>query len=102
MVTVILKLRALPAKSHELKQTLQGLIKPTRKEKGCLSHAVFEDIENKYHFCLVQQWETRADLELYRQSERFSVLIGARSLLDREPEFMVNDVFSSHLSNNKM
>jgi quinol monooxygenase YgiN len=102
MVVVIMEMRAIPEKCLELKQTLQALIEATRNEKGCLSHAIFEDIENKDHFCLVGQWQTQADWELYRQSERFSVLMGARSLLDREPGYIVNEVIFSHSLNNKL
>ena len=92
MVVVMMKMRALPEKCMELKQTLKALIEPNRNEKGCLGYDVFEDIENENHFCLVQRWKRRKDLEAYQQSDRFAVLMGARSLLDRAPEYMVTDM----------
>ena len=91
MVTFIMNLRARPSKDMELKQTLLALIEPIQKEKGCLSHDVYEDVENKNGFCLVGQWETRADLDNYRQSDAFAVLMGARSLLDAEPQIMIKE-----------
>ena len=54
MFIVIIKLDALPEKCLELKQTLQALNNSTLKEKGCLSHAVFQDIESDNSFSLVQ------------------------------------------------
>ena len=101
MVVVMMKMRALPEKCMELKQTLKALIEPNRNEKGCLGYDVFEDIENENHFCLIQRWKRRKDLEAYQQSDRFSVLMGACSLLDSEPEFMINEVVSTHPSNKK-
>jgi len=39
-------MKALPEKLLGLLQTLAALMKSTRKEKGCLSHNVFQDMEN--------------------------------------------------------
>ena len=96
MVSVILKMRALPEKRMEVKQTLQALIEPTRNEKGCLGYDVFEDIENRNSFCLVERWASRKDLDNHQRTERFAVLMGTRSLLEREPEIIVNEI--SHLT----
>ena len=46
MVIVIIKMNVLPEKCLELKQTLLELSEPTRKDKGCLSHNVLQDLEN--------------------------------------------------------
>ena len=96
MVSVILKMRALPEKRRELKQTLLALIEPTRNEKGCLGYDVFEDIENKNSFCLVERWASMKELDDHQRTERFAVLMGTRSLLEREPEIIVNEI--SHLT----
>ena len=59
MVIVIIKMNALPEKCLELKQTLLALIEPTRKEKDCLSHNVFQDLENDNGLDLIEMWENR-------------------------------------------
>jgi quinol monooxygenase YgiN len=95
MVILIIKLKALPEKCLELKQTLQALTEPTRKEKGCLSHGVFQDIENDNGLRLIEVWETRQDLDERLRSDKFTVLIGTRSLLSRAPEITISDVSHS-------
>jgi len=90
MLTVIISMTAHPEKCLELKQTLLALIEPTRKEKGCLRCDVFEDIENENSFFVVEHWETQTDLDGHQESDRFAVLMGARSLLSSEPEVMIN------------
>lgn len=92
MVIVIIKLNAMPEKCLELKQSLMALIEPTRKEKGCLSHNIFQDIENDNDFSLIQMWQTRDDLDDYLRSDLFTVLIGTRYLLGRPAEISVNEV----------
>ena len=95
MIIVIMKMKAQPEKCLELKQTLLALSEPTRKEKGCVSHSVFQDIENEYSLSLIQAWESRADLDDHLRSDRFTVLIGAKSLLSRAPDITMSEVARS-------
>ena len=95
MVIVIVKMNVLPVKFLELKQTLLALSGPTREENGCLSHGVFQDIENEDSFMLVGQWESRKDLDDHMGSDRFAVLMGTRSLLSCPPEITINTVSHS-------
>jgi quinol monooxygenase YgiN len=95
MVIVIMKMNVLPEKCLELKQTLLALNETTRKEKGCLSHNVFQDIENDNGLSLVEVWESRADLDEHLRSDHFTVLMGTRSLLSRAPEITMSEVSHS-------
>ena len=92
MIIVIIKLDARPEKWFELKQSLLAMIEPTKKEKGCLSHDIFQNIENDNDFSLIQMWRTRDDWDNYLRSDLFTVLIGTRYLLSRPSELSVNDV----------
>ena len=74
-------INALPEKQKEVFQTLLSLISPPGKEKGCLSYDIFYDIEDKNVFNLISEWETRQHLDHHMRSERFSVLLGTKSLL---------------------
>ncbi len=95
MVIVIIKMNALSGKCLELKQTLQALNECTQKEKGCLSHNVFQDIENSDNFCLVQVWQNRTDLDDHLRSDKFTVLMGTKSLLSRPSQITMNEVTHS-------
>jgi quinol monooxygenase YgiN len=95
MVIVIIKMNALPEKHLELKQTLLALIEPARKDKGCLSHNVLQDLENDNGLSLIEVWESREDLDHRLRSDKFTVLMGTRSLLTRPPEITMNEVSHS-------
>ena len=95
MYIVIIKMNSLPEKCLELKQTLQALKKSTQQEKGCLSQSVLQDIESDNSFSLVQFWQNREDLDNHLRSEKFTVLIGTKSLLSRPSEITVNEVAHS-------
>ena len=92
MVTFIMKMKAKPEKLLELKQTLQALVEPTRKAKGCLNHDVFQDIENDNNICLFEKWESQADLNDHLRSDRFTVLMGTKILLKESPDITMSDV----------
>lgn len=95
MYIVIMKLNALPQKCLELKQTLQALNQSAQQEKGCLSHSVLQDIESEDSLSLIQFWQSREDLDNHLRSDKFTVLMGTKSLLSRPSEITVNEVAHS-------
>ncbi|ACN13497.1 conserved hypothetical protein [Desulforapulum autotrophicum HRM2] len=95
MIIVRIILNALEDKQLELKQTLLSLIKFVGSETGCKSYSVFCDLHDKNCFCLIEEWETREDLDRHIKSHRFGVLLGTKTLL-RKP--LNVDIYSvSHL-----
>ena len=95
MISVRIKMNVLPEKQLEVTQTLLSMIEPTGKEAGCLSYAVFCDIEDKNLFNLLEEWETREDLEHHIRSHRFGVLLGSKTLLCEPPKIQIHTVSQS-------
>ncbi|MEE4603104.1 MAG: antibiotic biosynthesis monooxygenase family protein [Desulfobacteraceae bacterium] len=81
MIVVRITMHVLPEKQKELVQTLLSMIEPMEKEAGCLSYALFCNMEDKNLLNLLEEWQTRKDLDLYLRSEMFGVLLGTKSLL---------------------
>jgi quinol monooxygenase YgiN len=84
MIIVKITLNALADKHLEVTQTLLSLIEPVGKEQGCKNYNVFCDIHDKNHFCLLEEWETKENLDHHIRSRRFGVLLGIKTLL-QEP-----------------
>ena len=95
MIIVRITINALIEKRMEIMQTLLSMIEPTGKEKGCLSYNVFCDPEDKHVFSMIEEWETRDDLDHHMRSERFSVLLGTKSLLAKPLEITIHTVSHS-------
>jgi len=95
MIIVRIIMNVLPEKQLEFNQTLLSMIEPTGKEAGCLSYAVFCDIEDKNRFSLLEEWETREDLDQHIRSHRFGVLLGSKPLLCQPPKIQINTVSQS-------
>jgi len=95
VIIVRMTINVLNEKQKEVMLTLLSMIEPTSKEKGCLSYHVLQDIEDKTVFNLIEEWETREDLNHHIQSERFSVLLGTKSLLCKPLKIQINTVSNS-------
>jgi len=95
VIIVRISMKALVEKKMEVMQTLLSMIESARKEKGCLGYDVFCDIDGKTVFNLIEEWETREDLVRHIRSERFSVLLGTRSLLAKPLEMKIHTVSHS-------
>ena len=95
MIFVRITMDVLPEKQLEFTQTILSMIEPTGKEAGCLSYAVFCDIEDKNSFSLLQEWQSRGDLDHHIRSHRFGVLLGSKTLLCEPPKIQINTVSQS-------
>jgi len=95
VIIVTITIKALMEKRTEMMQTLLSMIEPAGKEKGCLSYDVFCDLEDTHVFRLIEEWETREDLDRHIRSERFSVLLGTKSLLAKPLEINIHTVSHS-------
>ena len=95
MILARIIMAALPEKHKEVMQTLLSMIETSGKEKGCLSYEVFRDINGKTVFNLIEEWETRDDLDRHIRSERFSILLGTKSLLAKPMEMKIHTVSHS-------
>ena len=92
MIIFKITMNAILEKRTEVMQTLLSMIEPTENEKGCLRSYGFRDIEDKNGFGLTTEWETRQDLNHYICSDRFSVLLGTKSLLCQAPQIEIHTV----------
>ena len=95
MIIMRITMKALMEKRTEMRQTLFSMIEPAKKEKGCLNYEVFCDINGGTVFNMIEEWETREDLEHHIRSERFGVLVGTKSLLATPWEMKIHTVSHS-------
>jgi quinol monooxygenase YgiN len=95
MIIVRIIMNVLPEKQKEVLQTLLSMIEPSGKEKGCLSYSIFCDIEDKNVFNLISEWETHQHLDHHIRSDRFSVLLGTKSLLSELLKIQIHTVLHS-------
>jgi quinol monooxygenase YgiN len=77
-------MKVLAEKRKELSQTIALLIGSLRTEKGCRRCDFCRSMEDENELCILEEWDTRKNLNSHLNSEHFRVLRGAKSLL-QEP-----------------
>ena len=95
MIIFRITMDVLPQKQKEVMQTLLSMTETARRETGCLSYEVFFHMGGDTIFNLIEEWENREDLERHIRSERFSVLLGTKSLLAKPLEMKIHTVSRS-------
>lgn len=52
-------------RADELKSICNGLIEPTRKEDGCISYELYQDISNPGKFIFIETWQSKEHLDVH-------------------------------------
>ncbi|MDO0823431.1 putative quinol monooxygenase [Desulfosporosinus nitroreducens] len=71
MIKVIAKLTIKEDKIEELKSIIPELVAETRKEDGCLSYQLFQDVKNKKMLSFVEDWVSNEALQRHMNSKHF-------------------------------
>ena len=95
MVIIFVRINVRPANRQELSQTFLSIVERVRKESGCLHADFYQDVENENDFLVVEEWATQKDSDDHLQSDIFTVIVGAGSLMSRPPEILRHTVFHS-------
>jgi quinol monooxygenase YgiN len=93
MILFTIRMKVLSEKHLELCQTIASLIGSIRAEKGCRRSSFFQSMEDENELCLLEEWDTRENLDSHLRSESFRVLRGAMNLLQEPYEMVFHNGF---------
>lgn len=77
---------------RELLDGIRGMLEPARVERGCLSYNLYEDVENRNTFVLLEEWASAEDLASHVLKDDERRLIALMDILNTQPEFQFNTV----------
>ena len=55
-------------RAGELMAVCLGLIEPTRKEEGCISYELYQDVTNPGRFTFIENWQSKEHLDVHMKS----------------------------------
>ena len=96
MILVIMYMKVSSRKRKELSQAIISLLISIRSEKGCVHCDLFHGVEDENVLCLLQEWDSMKNFEIYRESECHKVLRGAMHLLEEPWEIISCQEFETH------
>jgi len=91
-ILVTLRMIVRPERRRDLLETLRGMLEPVRVERGCLSYRLYEDVEDRNTFVLVEEWKTQKDIESHILTDNQRRLLALMDLLSEQPELRFNTV----------
>ena len=92
MIFVTLRMNVRPERRSDLLETMRGMLEPARVERGCLSYCLYEDVEDRNTFILLEEWATQEDLERHIRTDNQRRLLALMDLLSEQPELRFNTV----------
>ena len=85
MALFFVKMNVLAEKRKEVWQTINSLAAHIKKEEGCVDSGFFQNAADESEILFLTTWTDRNALDAYLKSVQFTVLLGIRSLLRKEP-----------------
>ena len=67
-IRVVARIVARPEKTAELRAVLIDLVEPTRREKGCISYQLHQNLANACDFVCVEEWESGSAIEAHMKT----------------------------------
>lgn len=82
----------IPENQDKAVEIINFVLERIRVESGCTSCHFYQDTSNKGVFLLLQEWESRADLERHICSEEYRHILSLIDLSSETPEIMFNTI----------
>jgi len=74
-VQVVARMIAQPEKTEQVKTMLTSLIEPTRKEKGCITYQLLQNVDHPADFTFFEEWESSEDLQVHLKSDHLTAVV---------------------------
>jgi quinol monooxygenase YgiN len=92
MIHAVVTIVSAPDQQEGFVQALRSVVGPTRVEPGCLFCHLYEDVERRGSFTLVEDWMSPADFERRLRSEAYRRLLLLMELSPQAPVIQFHTV----------
>lgn len=92
MILATLRMIVRPERRVDLLEAMRGMLEPARVERGCLSYRLYEEVENRNAFLLLEEWATPEDLEKHISTDNQRRLLSLMDLLSEQPDLRFDTV----------
>lgn len=85
MIVIVAKNYIAEGKADEFKALAKPLIAASRKEEGCISYSLFEDIHDKNILTFIEEWKSEEAIQIHNNSPHFTSIVPALGPLTAKP-----------------
>ena len=73
-VILVAMVKAKPGQEEAVKEVLESLVEPTRKESGCLCYNLHQARDDKTQFMFYEQWASKEALDTHSKTPHLKAL----------------------------
>ena len=88
MIKVVARCTVKPGKAAEYKSLAARLTEETRKEKGCVSYALYQDVDSELAFSFIEEWSDREALDAHMKTKHFTEIVPQLNALKEDGSSM--------------
>ncbi len=92
MIMTILKVEISPEEQHKVLETLRYVNEPIRVKPGFINSGIYKDLENSDSLTIVEEWESREDLNRHIRSEDYRETLALMDMSSKPPDLGLNSV----------
>lgn len=75
MITIVAKSIIKESKVEEFKKLAKELVRESKKESGCISYDLFEDIKKVNIFTFIEEWQDMEAIETHNNTVHFTSIV---------------------------
>jgi quinol monooxygenase YgiN len=68
------------------------VVGPTQVQPGCISCRFYQDMDDPDAVFLVEEWETRNELDCHIKSDRYRIILSLLDMSEKPPEFKLSAI----------
>ena len=93
MLKLVAKFIIKEDKIDEFKKYTEELVTETRKEKGCISYQLFQDINDSKILTFIEEWENQKSIDNHNNSKHITELLPKlMETLKEDPVLNINQM----------
>lgn len=92
MITFFLKIQVPHERQKDAIQTVRSILGWTSAQPGCISMALYQDIDNPNIMVLMEEWEDWSSIENHIRSDSYRSILELMELSSEQPEIKFRSV----------
>lgn len=84
MITIVAKNYIKEGQKQAFIDTAKELIQKSRQEEGCISYALYEDL-NQNVLTFIEEWKDQAAIDFHNQTEHFTTIVPKLAAFQEQP-----------------
>ena len=92
MYIVSLRIKVPRDQRHRFLDAAKRVVGPTAVQPGCVSCRFYQDLNDPDAVLLVEEWETRKELENHIKSDQYRIILSLLDMSEQPPEFKLSTI----------